>query len=222
MLQLSTFALPPETPERASFSVTVLVAFGILQTIIKAEIPTTSDTVLLVIYVVGQLSVGTLATFYIVVSVGLAASFPEYYQHSREFFRKGTPGRRVYQRKTQKPGRQWQRNRKEKIIVVEDDREASIEMAGAHGKSKHYGSDVEDSADEASGDSQDSARDGRANSIINILFFQRPVLPVHTIRIMDACAFCVLAILTFVGHLTVYGLLNSAVTDDTLVVYDSE
>ena len=62
ILQLATFCLNPEAPDRPAFSVSVLVAFGIFQILIQEKIPKTSELILLLLYIIIQFAIGTICT----------------------------------------------------------------------------------------------------------------------------------------------------------------
>ena len=69
ILQLSPLAIPPQFPERATYSVTVLLAFAVINQLIQSAIPQTAEIVYLVIYVGFTVIIGTICTLYSVFSI---------------------------------------------------------------------------------------------------------------------------------------------------------
>ena len=81
-LQVSTLMLPPRLPDRSVFSISVVLAFAILQTIINEQIPTTSDIILIVVYISCQLVFGTSITIYSLITCQLERT--TYFQERRK------------------------------------------------------------------------------------------------------------------------------------------
>ena len=77
VLQIATLILPPKAPDRAVFSITVLLAFAIMQTIINGQIPMTAQIILIVLYIACQMTLGTVITIYCLVTCQLAR-FPHF------------------------------------------------------------------------------------------------------------------------------------------------
>lgn len=71
-LQFSAFLMPPQLPERPSFSGTILLAFYIVQTIVDGSIPNTSKTLLITVYIVSQIAISVLVTSYFMLACNLA------------------------------------------------------------------------------------------------------------------------------------------------------
>ena len=67
LLQVSCFLIPPDHPDRSNFSITVLLASAVLQSIINQDIPSSSELILIVVYLSGQVLIGLVCTIYSVI-----------------------------------------------------------------------------------------------------------------------------------------------------------
>ena len=64
LLQLATFAMPPDTFERSAYSITVNLAFAVTQQVINGQMPKTSQTIYLFLYIGAYLMIGGAVTIY--------------------------------------------------------------------------------------------------------------------------------------------------------------
>lgn len=75
ILQVSPFAMSPHHPERATYSVTILLAFAVINELLQQQIPQTAEVIYLVVYISTNIVIGTLCTIYSVISVALCEIF---------------------------------------------------------------------------------------------------------------------------------------------------
>jgi hypothetical protein len=73
IMQLCTTSLPPDLPERALFSITINLAFFIVQISIGDIIPKTSNALPILSYIAGQMGVGAALTIYFLISCHFAS-----------------------------------------------------------------------------------------------------------------------------------------------------
>ena len=66
-LQLATFIMPPSAIERASYSITVNLAFAVSQQVVNNQLPKTSQTIYLFNYIVVYLVIGALITIHTII-----------------------------------------------------------------------------------------------------------------------------------------------------------
>ena len=71
ILQLSPLAMPA-LPDRPSYSVTVLLAFAVINQLVQNDIPQTAETIDIVMYIGVNIVMGTICTLYSAISVHLA------------------------------------------------------------------------------------------------------------------------------------------------------
>ena len=71
LLMALAVAIPVDAHERVSYSVTLLLALAILQAQIKSEIPKTTETILIVVYINVNVITGSIVTAYAVLSLGI-------------------------------------------------------------------------------------------------------------------------------------------------------
>ena len=71
LLMALIVVIPVEVPERASYAVTLLLALAILQAQIKGEIPKTTETILIVVYINVNIITSSIVTAYAVLSLGI-------------------------------------------------------------------------------------------------------------------------------------------------------
>ena len=72
VLQLSPLAMPPQSPQRPCYSVTVLLAFAVINQLVQKEIPQTAEIINLVVFISFNIMIGTFCTVYSAVTVSLA------------------------------------------------------------------------------------------------------------------------------------------------------
>ena len=72
LIQMATLLLPPETSERSTFNVTVVLAYAIVITMVSQMIPTTSEIIYLQLLVNSKYIHGSLLTIYQLVCVPVA------------------------------------------------------------------------------------------------------------------------------------------------------
>ena len=66
-LQLATFFMPPNAIDRATYSITVNLAFTVSQQVVNNQVPTTSQTIYLFYYIVVYLVIGAAITIHTIV-----------------------------------------------------------------------------------------------------------------------------------------------------------
>ena len=66
-LQLATFIMPPSAIERATYSITVNLAFTVSQQVVNNQLPKTSQTIYLFYYVVVYLVIGAAITIHTII-----------------------------------------------------------------------------------------------------------------------------------------------------------
>ena len=66
-LQLATFIMPPSAIERATYSITVNLAFAVSQQVVNNQLPKTSQTIYLFFYIVVYLVIGALITIHTII-----------------------------------------------------------------------------------------------------------------------------------------------------------
>lgn len=72
-LQFGAFALPPANVDRSAFSMTVVLAFYIVQTIVDGMVPNMSRPLLIEIFIICQMVIGVVITIYFCVSCHFAS-----------------------------------------------------------------------------------------------------------------------------------------------------
>ena len=74
MLQLGTFIITPSDFSRGSYSITVNLAFAVTQQVISGQLPKTSETIYLFIFIASYLTIGIFITIYSLLIATLCSS----------------------------------------------------------------------------------------------------------------------------------------------------
>ena len=82
LLMALTVTIPVDAPERVSYSVTLLLALAILQFQIKSDIPKTTETIIIVVYINANILAGSIITAYTVLSLGIFMRITEKLQQN--------------------------------------------------------------------------------------------------------------------------------------------